>query len=179
MLRRDKHEYLLCAVIVERGDETRLRAAVEPFLLRGQLKFHWKVEPERRRKSFLAIVAAMDFEAIVIIDTSVSQHHQERQRRKALELLYAQLEALDVTDVTLEGRTATQDRLDINHIAGLKSAGVFTRVRLTHMRGGDEPLLWIPDALLGVTNANRGGNDTYRSIVTNISLVVMNTAGSD
>ena len=172
-------EYRVCAVVVSDEQDNVVREAVRPFLLRGQVKFHWKIEPERRRQSFLSVTTNQVFYAIVVCDRSASQRHHERQRRKTLELLYRELEARDVTQVTLESRTPSQDRLDVAHIAGLKSAGLFRPFRLVHQRGGDEPILWISDVLLGAGNAVRKGDASYSSLLSQISVLELNTMGSD
>ena len=171
-------EYRVCAVVVTDEQDNVLREAVGPFLLRGQVKFHWKIEPERRRHAFLSAITNQAFYAIVVCDRSPSQRHHERQRRKTLELLYTQLEARAVTQVTLEARTPSQDRLDVAHIAGLKSAGLFRPFRLQHRRGGDEPILWISDVLLGAGNAVRKGDASYSRLLAHISVLELNTMGS-
>jgi hypothetical protein len=93
-------EYRVCAIVVTDEQENILRETVRPFLLRGQVKFHWKIEPERRRHAFLSAITNQVFYAIIVCDRSSSQRHHERQRRKTLELLYTQLEARHVTQVT-------------------------------------------------------------------------------
>jgi hypothetical protein len=171
-------EYRVCAIVVTDEQENILRETVRPFLLRGQVKFHWKIEPERRRHAFLSAITNQVFYAIIVCDRSSSQRHHERQRRKTLELLYTQLEARHVTQVTLEARTPSQDRLDIAHIAGLKSAGLFRPFRLVHQRGGDEPILWISDVLLGAGNAVRKGATSYSRLLAQVSALELNTMGS-
>ncbi|NBX24424.1 MAG: hypothetical protein EBR52_10090, partial [Microbacteriaceae bacterium] len=61
-------EYRVCAVVVSDEQDNVVREAVRPFLLRGQVKFHWKIEPERRRQSFLSVTTNQVFYAIVVCD---------------------------------------------------------------------------------------------------------------
>jgi hypothetical protein len=173
------HLYIVCAVVVSDAEASLIRAAVKPFLLPGQVKFHWKIEPESRRHAFLSVITNFGFDALMVCDQTSYKGHQERQRRKALELLYAQLELQNIFDVTLEARTPSQNRLDIAHIAGLKSGGNFARFRLSHLRGGDDPILWIPDVLLGARHALRKGQESYADALGRVHLVELLTMGSD
>ncbi len=85
----------------------------------------------------------------------------ERYRRKCLETLYHDLIAMEVFDVVLECRTPKQDERDKAHVVALQGQGFDTRLRISHQRGGDEPLLWIPDAVLGAINAAYLGDGSY------------------
>lgn len=52
------------------------------------------------------------------------------------------------------------------HVLGhdlLLTSGACRGIRLQHMRGGDEPLLWIPDAVLGSINSAYQGEKEYWS----------------
>ena len=170
-------EYRVCAVVVADEVADGIRAKLLPFLLKGQRKFHWIAEKKQRRLSFLTTISGLNLESIIIIDRSTPQRHEERRRRKALEFLYLTLENLGVADVVLESRTSTQDHMDIQHIAGLKSAGLFTSFQLTHVRGGDEPLLWISDTLLGAANAARNGDLAFANALSSVNLEILETTG--
>lgn len=54
-----------------------------------------------------------------------------------------------------------QNKKDIEHIVALQGRGQASKIRIVHIRGGDEPLLWIPDIFLGAINSNYLGNDLY------------------
>jgi hypothetical protein len=170
-------EYRVCAVVVADEVTEEIRAELLPFLLKGQRKFHWIAERRQRRQTFLTTISRLNLDSIIVIDRSTPQRHEERRRRKALELLYLTLENLGVAEVVLESRTATQDHMDIKHIAGLKSAGLFTAFQLTHVRGGDEPLLWISDTLLGAENAARNGDLAFANALTSLNLEILATTG--
>ncbi len=85
----------------------------------------------------------------------------ERFRRKALESLYHELIGMEVFDLTMESRTPSQDASDRAHIVGLRNQGLDGRLHIDHLRGGDEPLLWVADAVLGAINAEHLGNDSF------------------
>ena len=170
-------EYRVCAVVVADEGTDEIRAELLPFLLKGQRKFHWISEKKQRRRAFLTTICGLNLDAIIVIHRSTPQRNEERRRRKALELLYLTLENLGVADVVLESRTSTQDHMDIKHIAGLKSAGLFTSFQLTHVRGGDEPLLWISDTLLGAANAARNGDLAFANALSSVNLEILETTG--
>lgn len=55
----------------------------------------------------------------------------------------------------------SQDKLDRAHIVGVQNSGQSKGVRITHLRGGDEPLLWIADAVLGAINSDYLGEKSH------------------
>lgn len=66
-----------------------------------------------------------------------------------------------MTNLILESRSVVQDREDKRHIVHLQQRGSYVGLHVEHKRGGDEPLLWIPDVVLGAVNADRNGNQDY------------------
>ena len=177
ILREGVQKYRVCAVIVHSTDSENIRGMVRPLLLKGQRKFHWTDERKSRRDSFLKAIALAPFKAVIVIDVSAPRRHEERQRRKCLELLYTHLEFHRVNDLVLEARTSTQDQMDIAHIAGLKNSGAYRRIRLTHTRGGDEPLLWIPDVLLGAHNARHQNAGVAIDLMRDPRITTLTTSG--
>lgn len=61
----------------------------------------------------------------------------------------------------MESRQKSQDLKDIQHLVALQSSGQFQGIRVAHVRGSDDPLLWIPDVVLGAFNATHKGNFEY------------------
>lgn len=53
------------------------------------------------------------------------------------------------------------NRRDVAHIVALQGQGQSAGIRLQHVRGGDDPLLWIPDAVLGALNSVHLGEEQY------------------
>lgn len=71
----------------------------------------------------------------------------------------------DISGITLESRTPAQNRSDIEHFNMLRERLLSPRLRIEHVRGGDEPLLWIPDAVLGaIITAARGNAEQLRKL---------------
>ncbi|MBK4179123.1 hypothetical protein GWO66_09960 [Corynebacterium macginleyi] len=85
----------------------------------------------------------------------------ERHRRKCLEQMYFELSEMHVRNVTLESRQEAQNRRDVAHIVALQGQGQSAGIRLRHVRGGDDPRLWIPDAVLGALNSVHLGEEQY------------------
>ncbi|HJG47073.1 MAG TPA: hypothetical protein K8V62_11955, partial [Corynebacterium variabile] len=72
---------------------------------------------------------------------------------KCLEQLYFELEQMKVTELTLESRLAVQDRRDTLHLVAMQDRGLARELHLQHLRGGEDPVLWVPDIMLGALNA--------------------------
>ena len=88
-----------------------------------------------------------------------NQDRAERRRRKCLERLLLELERRVVTDVVLEFRGPADDRRDIHMLNALRGRRyVSTSIRLSHVIGRLEPMLWIPDAVCGAVTSSRTGN---------------------
>ncbi|MBR7508528.1 hypothetical protein KC216_21955, partial [Mycobacterium tuberculosis] len=51
-------------------------------------------------------------------------------------------------------------------------------LRISHCRGGDDPLLWIPDAVLGAVNASFSGDVSYIDVLRGSILIEKRTPES-
>lgn len=154
-------EYLIGAAIVDGGDCDAIRDNLERLRLPGQIKPHWTDESDRRRRSITETIAALGTMHVVVAHLSGRNRKTERFRRKCLETLYFELSGAEVLDITLERRSDVQDKADRAHIVALQNQGWDRRIRISHCRGGDDPLLWIPDAVLGAVNAASYGEKFY------------------
>lgn len=149
----DRQEYLVCAALVPTDECSAAREQLRPLLLPGQVKFHWTDESERRRREIVSNIVDLGPMNVVVAHLDVRRKKTERYRRKSLETLYHELLSMDTFDLTLESRSDSQDKADRGHLVGLRSQGLNPRLRIEHERGGDEPLLWIADAVLGSINS--------------------------
>lgn len=95
---------------------------------------------------------------------------RERRRRLTVERLLQELMAIGVDRVVLESR-GPADRLDRQHVDALRSRRLLTDVRVDHVPGTAEPLLWAADAMCGVIAADRQDNGQHRLAV-GVRLVV-------
>ena len=96
-----------------------------------------------------------------MIQRSERLKKNERCRRKCLEALYHDMVDMEVFDLLLEDRSPSQNKKDLGHLVALRSRGLDRRLRIDHQRGGDEPLLWIADVLLGAINSAELGQTAH------------------
>lgn len=157
----DYQEYMVCAAIVDANNAEMVRKALYPLRLPGQLKLHWTDESDNRRRSIVETIASVDSMQMIITHRSAPSRKTERFRRKCLEQMYYELSDMQIQDVTLESRQKVQNKKDKEHIVALQGQGQCTGLRIQHVRGGDDPLLWIPDAVLGALNSAHLGNDQF------------------
>lgn len=156
-----RQEYLVCAAIIDEGACEAARENLRSLLLPGQVKFHWTDERSPRQRKIVACIVELGPMSVVVAHLDARQKKVERYRRKCLETLYLELIAMKVFDLTLESRSAGQDRGDLAHLVALRTRGLDPTLRIEHMRGGDEPLLWIADAVLGAINSDFLGDGSH------------------
>lgn len=149
--------YMVCAALVEPERIGDMRMRLEPLLLPGQKKLHWTDENIRRKLVISREVGAIGNMNAIVSHYGGASGQEERFRRKRLEQIYFELEAMGVCRVVLESRTTKQDAEDQAHIVALQQKGVVPNIRIEHKPSGDEPLLWIPDAVLGALNLRHKG----------------------
>lgn len=154
-------EYLVCAALLEPDQVDMVREELRPLLRPGQIKLHWTDESSSSRRRIVQAIGALGPMNVIVTHLSERQRKTERFRRKCLEVLYYQLADLEVYDLTLECRTEAQDKRDRAHIVALQGQGLDRGIRISHRRGGDEPLLWISDIVLGAVNASHIGEHQY------------------
>lgn len=142
-------------------DADPIRELLRPLLLPGQRKLHWSDESGRRRREIVGVVAGLEAMQVIITHRSTPSRKTERYRRKCLEQLYFELGQMEVTDLTLESRQQTQNAMDLEHIRILQGLGQAAGIRLRHSPGMDDPLLWIPDMILGALNTSHLGDSRY------------------
>lgn len=150
-------EYLVGAALVAPADIEAIRDELLPLRLPGQLKLHWTDESSRRQRMIVEALRTLGPMTVVVRHLSERKNKTERFRRKCMEALYYELAQMKVYNVTFESRSKVQDTKDVAHIVALQGQGLEKRIRIRHLRGGDEPLLWISDAVLGAVNASHLG----------------------
>ncbi len=101
-------------------------------------KLRWNVLTGDQKRAVVERVADFEELYLVAVGTPVPARRQERGRT-------VQLDARDV-------RTVQQTRFSLPQ-------GAAFRVR--HVRGADEPLLWISDIVAGAVRARRQGTSDY------------------
>ena len=171
-------EYLIGAALLPVDQIDEVREQLTPLLLPGQIKLHWTDEQPARRRQIVDKICALGSVNIVITHLDEPRRKTERFRRKCLEELYHEMVSMEIFDLTLEARTGPQDRNDVAHLVALRSQGIDPRMRIDHCRGGDEPLLWIPDIVLGAINAAHVGEARHLEALSESLLIHRRTADS-
>ena len=157
----NRQEYMICAAIIDSQDLEQVREELRPLLLPGQVKLHWTDERNSRRRKIVETLSGIDSMQAIITHQSEVSKRTERHRRKCLEQMYFELSEMHIHNVTLESRQEAQNKRDLAHIVALQGQGQSVNIRLQHVRGGDDPILWVPDAVLGALNSVHLGEEQY------------------
>lgn len=77
-----------------------------------------------------------------------------------------QLEEELVSDIVLESRGTADDRRDLQLADALRGQRLLARsLRLSHVVGRTEPMLWIPDAVCGAIVSARVGVPGHQAVL--------------
>lgn len=154
--------YMLAAAILRRSDAASIRSAAARLRRPGQAKAHWHDERTlagRNRLSEAGASAAVDH--LVIIRVGDPSAGSERRRRLCLERLCFELYGMGVRAVTFESR-GPADKLDRNLVDALRARKLIdATLRVDHISGPGEPLLWFPDIVCGAVNQDRAGVTSF------------------
>lgn len=171
-----RQEYLIGAALIATDQCDEIRERLRPLLLPGQIKLHWIDEQSTRRRAIVASICDLGAIHVVVTHLDEKRRSTERFRRKCLEELYHEMVSMNIFDLTLEGSTPPQDRSDVAHLVALRAQGLNPRVRINHRRGGDEPLLWIPDIVLGAINSAQIGETSHYEALSESIIIHRRTA---
>lgn len=155
--------YVMVASILLDGDPDDVRRDLSAMKPRSGSKLHWYSSvPGMRRQTLEAIGLLPLMHWAVVMDT-VHGESPERTRRKCIERLLWELAQLDaVGQVMMESRGPADDKRDLKMVDTLKASHVIPgSMRVDHVRGRDEPLLWLPDAVCGAVGSSVEGDETW------------------
>jgi hypothetical protein len=159
---RDACAYILAATVCQTADLSILRQEVAGLRLKGQQKVHWRDESDKRRRQIAEFIALLPLEHIVIVRNGHPDDRPERRRRQAMERLMHELDQTGIRDVTFESRDDRNDSRDRYMLDALRARkAISLDLRVNHVGGRDDALLWVADALCGVTVKQRTGDITY------------------
>jgi hypothetical protein len=86
---------------------------------------------------------------------------------------------MGVREVTCESRMPSQDKKDVAHIVALRAQKMVGKdFSISHCRGGEDPILWLPDIFLGAINAKHLGHDAYYDALKDFLIVERKTPDS-
>lgn len=146
----DAPAYLLGASIVDTDDVPDVRNAL--LALRPTSgKLHWHDLNRRERLRVTAAIGALDARHLVVVAEPMDPRREERARAICLERLGWELARRDVVRLTLEARSRRLMDRDLRIVKALRGRQVFpNRLRVDHGDPKVEPMLWLPDQVLGV-----------------------------
>ncbi|HEX5494706.1 MAG TPA: DUF3800 domain-containing protein [Mycobacteriales bacterium] len=160
--RVDPHTYLLAAALVHDEHAADVRAEVRGLLRPGQRKLHWRDESTESRARIIKTIAALPALHVVVVRTGRDGEPIERRRRKCFERLAYELAARDIDHIAAEARQSKNNLREMDHVKRLRAVGaVRAGMRLSHVPGPNEPLLWIADVVAGAMTAARTGTPDH------------------
>jgi hypothetical protein len=159
---RDPNCYVLAAGLCDPADVDQARSAMLGLQLPGQRKVHWRDESRKRHQQIIEVVAGLPLQHLVVVRDGRAGEKPERRRRHCLERLLYELDTLHVATVTCESRGRRDDHRDRTMLDTLRARqALSSELRLDHLPGPKDPLLWIPDAVCGAITHDRVGNSSY------------------
>ncbi|HUZ26764.1 MAG TPA: hypothetical protein VMV07_23675 [Streptosporangiaceae bacterium] len=163
---RDPDVYMLAAAVCGHSALTPAREAITALRLKGQVKLHWHDESDKRRQLITETIAGLGLDHLVVVRDGQPGEKPERRRRHCLERMLWELDQLDVGIATFESRGPADDRRDRLMLDALRSRNyVSADLRIAHVIGPGEALLWVADAICGAVVRHRTGDQTYLDTV--------------
>lgn len=168
MRRIDAHTvcYFMAAAVLPETHCDDVREAVRPLARRSARRIHWRDEEESAKAQIITTIVTLGVESMVVVGAMIDERKQERARAQVLKRLLYELDARQVTHLTLESRHAERDRHDIRTIGRFRNARLLSRrLGVSHSEAIQEPLLWLADAVAGAAGDQRcGRNDLYEDL---------------
>jgi RNase H-fold protein (predicted Holliday junction resolvase) len=173
----DQGAYLLAAVVVETAWIDEIRQVLRSLLYQRQERLHWRDEEAPRRTKIAEAIGGLDLAATVVIGTPLAKSKQERARRKCLEALLPNLEAMGVTRVVMEERTRSLVEADRKMLTAVRGKRLITNaLRVETARPKEEPMLWLPDSVAGAFGAARDrGKPEWLELMRRVDQILVST----
>lgn len=155
---RDPGAYILSAAIIDRDALEVVRKAMQDLKPRSARKLHWRETDVKGRLMITETLASLPIEHLVVVRDNAIGQKDERRRRACLKRMTFELDQLGVDEVTLESRGPHDDRRDLYALGKFRATRlVSSTLRMHHLPGPAEPLLWVPDAVCGAMVEERVG----------------------
>lgn len=163
----DSGIYVLAAAVLTHSVQDEARTLMRK--LRGRRntsKLHWSQMDRGQRKAAASQLAAIEGLHLVAIGAPVPRRRQERARAACLTVLVLELHNLGVRHMFIEARTPELDLRDVRSVIGARyRLPKGAQLKIDHVRGSTDPLLWTADIVAGAVHASHDGNPTYRDIL--------------
>ena len=155
--------YVLAATIAGTERCDAIRTELRRLVVSPTKRLHWNAEAASTRHGVSAAISDLGLDHLAVIAPATAKK-QERARRKCLERLLHELGQREVTRVWLESRQHHLDARDRDMVAALVGSGGIRRtLTVDFARPLDEAMLWIPDAVAGMTTADERTGTTVWS----------------
>jgi hypothetical protein len=157
---KDQGMYLLGAVVADPSACESTRDELRAVLPKGARKLHWTDMEDREKKQVTALVCGLDVAHMVVIGTPLDLKKQEKARAKCLERLLWELGEMQVSKVLLEHRTPSLNSRDMKLVDRLRGSQAMPKsLRVDIAQPSSEPMLWIPDQMLGAMGDAEANDD--------------------
>ena len=158
--------YLLGASIVHRNaDRAReLLVALKP---RHAAKLHWRDMDHAHQWVSIHTINTFDATHTIVVGMRTSLEKVERARRECLKHMLPLLLQEQISTYCMESRGQHNDQHDLDFLNILKRSTPLSTLTLTHVRPTDEPLVWIPDQVLGAYGNALAGESDYDRFIAN------------
>ncbi|WP_147138928.1 DUF3800 domain-containing protein [Stackebrandtia albiflava] len=155
------NSYIMAAALVEDEDAESVRHLVSKLKPKRHKKLHWNEEPSDSRLMIATTLSNCRLVHVVVVRTGVPGDRPERRRRHCLERLAYELHLFGITSITAEARDGASNRRELEYLNRMRSAQrISSALRLHHVPGPGEPLLWIADAVAGAVGISRRPDGT-------------------
>ena len=157
--RVDVPMYLLGASLTSTEHEISISSDLRCRVPRGK-KLHWRELGDRGKTEARSLLSTLPIEHVIVIAGPLRDGvKQERARGQCIERLLWELSERMVDTVTFESRSPAQDRADRRRVDGLRGRQyISTSMHVQWTPGATEPLLWLPDLIVGAVGDARAHN---------------------
>lgn len=156
--------YLLGASLID-SDFDEVRQQLNAAKPAGSSKLHWREMSDRTRRSTIKLLESFDSWHCIVCSEVLRPGKEERCRRKCMERLLPFLESSGISALCLESRSQRENDRDISLVRGMRQQGRLVGLRVEHLKGDQDPLLWIPDAVLGTYGSTICGIADYSPFI--------------
>jgi len=178
ILRAGNGVYLVGTVLIEERQKGTVRADLRR-LVPPRHRFHFHAEQRRTRLAVMGLLAECAERSLVHRVSPAPQRRHEASRRQCVAGLLADLREADVRELIIDSRDSHKPRNDLRDrsqiLATIQAGRLPPELAYHHVHAGDEPLLWLADALAGAGLAAERGCRDYLDALPADRLVVRNT----
>lgn len=168
---REGHGYFFMGVaVVPDVAVAEVTRQLRGHLPAGLRRWHWRDEQPASRRRFLSLIADfvdLDVMAFTCGQLTANQRKSEQARVRCLWDLLGQLQVVGASTLVLESRQEHNDRKDRREVLSAQQASVAPEgLVYRHGRPREEPLLWVPDAVVGAMGLSAAlGKHEYRDLL--------------